>query len=85
MNGQLSGDASTGKSTVLKYYLFLLNNQLNLSTNGLSVSVAGMRGTKINISLMGKDVKVITLGHLGTFKSIHIDEASELIKIYVWV
>jgi len=77
MNAQLSGDASTGKSTVLKYYLFLLNNQLNLSTNGLSVSVAGMRGTKINISLMGKDVKVITLGHLGTFKSIHIDEASE--------
>lgn len=77
MNSQLVGDASTGKSTVLKYYLFLLNNQLNLSTNGLSISVAGLRGTKVNISLMGKDQKIITVGHLGTYKSIHIDEASE--------
>jgi len=76
-NVQVVGDPSTGKSTVLKYYLFLLNNNFNLSTNGLSVSVAGLRGTKSSIMLMGKESKIITTGYLGTFKSIQIDEAGE--------
>jgi len=76
-NIQLVGDASTGKSMILKYYGFLLNNHFNLSTNGLSVSVPALRGTKQTISLMGKEQKIITMGYLGTFKSIHIDEAGE--------
>jgi len=76
-NAQLVGDASTGKSMILKYYGFLLNNHFNLSTNGLSVSVPALRGTKQTISLMGKEQKIITVGYLGTFKSIHIDEAGE--------
>jgi len=76
-NIQILGDASTGKSTVLKYYGFLLNAHLNQSTNGLSTSIPGLRGTKVTISLMGKDLKIITLGHLGTYKTIHIDEAGE--------
>ena len=76
-NVQIVGDASTGKSTILKYYGFLLNGHMNLSTNGLSISVAGLRGTKNVISLMGKDQKIITTGYLGTFRSIHIDEAGE--------
>jgi len=76
-NMQLVGDASTGKSTVLKYYGFLLNNYLNMSTNGLSISIPGLRGTKEVITLMGKEQKIVTTGYLGTFKSIHIDEAGE--------
>ena len=76
-NIQIVGDSSTGKSTILKYYGFLINNQFNLSTNGLSISVPALRGTKQVITLMGKDQKIITVGYLGTFKSIHIDEAGE--------
>jgi len=76
-NIQLVGDSSTGKSTILKYYGFLLSNQFNLSTNGLSISVPALRGTKQSILLMGKEEKIITLGYLGTFKTIHIDEAGE--------
>lgn len=76
-NVQIIGDSSTGKSTVLKYYGFLINNQLNLSTNGLSISIAALRGTRVNIPVMGKEIKVITPGYLGTFKTIHIDEAGE--------
>lgn len=76
-NLQVVGDAATGKSTVLKYYSFLLNGHLNLSTNGLSISIAGLRGTKANISLMGKEIKIVTHGYLGSYLSIHIDEAAE--------
>jgi hypothetical protein len=76
-NIQVVGDAATGKSTVLKYYSFLLNNFLNLSTNGVSISVPALRGTKQVINLMGKDHKIVTTGYLGTFKSIHIDEAGQ--------
>lgn len=76
-NIQVVGDASTGKTTVLKYYGFLLNNHLNLSTSGLNVSIPGMRGTKQTITLMGRDQKIVTPGYLGTFYSIHIDEAGE--------
>ena len=76
-NIQIVGDPSTGKSTILKYYGFLLNNHLNLSSNGLSISVAGLRGTRHAISLMGKEQKIVTTGYLGTFRSIHIDEAGE--------
>lgn len=76
-NIQCIGSPSTGKSLVLKYYGFALNNHLNMSSNGLSISIPGLRGTKVIITLMGKDCKIITIGYLGTFKSIHIDEAGE--------
>lgn len=76
-NIQVVGDASTGKSTTLKYYSFLLNKHLNMTTNGLSCSIAGLRGTRHVISLMGKEQKIITAGQLGTFHTIHIDEAGE--------
>lgn len=76
-NIQVVGDPSTGKSTVLKYFGFLLNNHLNLSSNGLSISIPGLRGTRHTISLMGKEQKIVTTGYLGTFRSIHIDEAGE--------
>jgi hypothetical protein len=77
LNVMVVGDPSTGKSMLLKYYPFLLSNYYNMSTNGLSVSVAGLRGTRSNITLFGRDVKIVTVGHLGTFRSIHIDEAGE--------
>lgn len=76
-NIQLVGGASTGKTTVLKYYGFLLNNHLNLTTNGLSTSVAALRGTRVVVSLMGKEQKIVTTGYLGTYNTIHIDEAGE--------
>jgi len=77
LNVMIVGDPSTGKSLVLKYYPFLLNHYYNLSSNGLSISVPGLRGTRSNINLFGKDIKVITVGHLGSYRSIHIDEAGE--------
>jgi len=76
-NIQIVGDPSTGKSLILKYYGFLLNSTFNLSTNGLSISVPGMRGTSHKIDIFGKESKVVTTGHLGTYTSIHIDEAGE--------
>ena len=76
-NCQILGDASAGKSLVLKYYGYLLNNNFHLSTNGLSISIAGLRGTKVGINLLGSEINVITTGYLGTFKTIHIDEAGE--------
>lgn len=76
-NVQIVGDASTGKTTVLKYYGFLLNNSLNLTSNGLSISIPALRGTRQTVSLFGNETKVITHGYLGSFKTIHIDEAGE--------
>jgi len=76
-NIQIVGDASTGKSTILKYYGFFLNSHYNMSTNGLSISIPGLRGTKQAVNLMGKESKIITHGYLGTFSTIHIDEAGE--------
>ena len=48
-----------------------------MSTNGLSVSIPALRGTRVQINLMGRDTNVVTLGYLGTYKAIHIDEAAE--------
>ena len=76
-NLQLVGDAGSGKSMILEYYGFLLSGNLNLSTNGLSVSVPGLRGTRHTLTLMNKEIKLITMGYLGTYHSIHIDEAAE--------
>jgi len=76
-NMQICGDAGTGKSLILKYFGFLLNNNLNLSTNGLSVSIPGLRGTRHTLTLMNKEIKLVTMGFLGTYHTIHIDEAAE--------
>jgi hypothetical protein len=77
LNVMMVGDPSTGKSMLLKYYSYLLYNYRNLSSNGLSISIPGLRGTKTSINLFGKDIRIITIGHLGVFHSIHIDEAGE--------
>lgn len=76
-NVQIVGNASTGKSTILKYYGFFLHSHYNMSTNGLSISIPGLRGTQHSVNLMGKENKIITHGYLGTFNTIHIDEAGE--------
>ena len=68
---------NSGKSLTLKYYGYLLNNNFHLSTNGLSISIPGLRGTKVSINLLGSEINVITTGYLGTYKTIHIDEAGE--------
>lgn len=73
----LIGDAGTGKSMILKYYSFLLYGNLSLSTNGLSVSVPALRGTRHTLTLMNKEIKLVTVGYLGSFHAIHIDEAGE--------
>ena len=82
-NIQIMGDASCGKSTVLKYYGYMLYNYRHLTSNGQSMSIPGLRGTRETINLLGKDTKIVTIGHLGTFRSIHIDEITdneELVK-----
>jgi len=76
-NIQIVGDASTGKSAILKYFSFLINSNFNLSTNAVSISVPSLRGTRETINLMGRDIKIITLGYLGTYNTIHIDEIAE--------
>lgn len=76
-NVQLVGTASTGKSTLLKYYLCLLNDFKNLSTNGLSISIPSLRGTREKISIFNREISIITLGYFGSYTSIHIDEAGE--------
>lgn len=76
-NIQIVGDASTGKSTVLKYYSFLLSGPLNLSSNGASISIPALRGTRASILLFNKNINIITIGFLGMYKSIHIDEAND--------
>ena len=82
-NIQLVGDASTGKSLVLKYWGYMMDSFSHLQTSGMSISVAGMRGTNVSLPLFNKEIKAITKGYLGTYKSINIDEAGdnkELIK-----
>jgi len=76
-NVQLVGDASTGKSMLLEYYGFLLYNNLFLSSDGVSISIPAMRGTAISVYVMGKVVKKVSLGYLGIYDCIHIDEAGE--------
>jgi len=76
-NIQVVGDASTGKSTVLKYFSFLLNGALNLSSNGASISIPALRGTRASIILFNKTVNIVTIGFLGMYNSIHIDEAND--------
>lgn len=76
-NIQVVGDTATGKSTILKYYGYLLNTYHHLTTNGLSISVPGLRGTRTTLTVFNKDIKIITPGHLGSYKIIHIDEAGE--------
>lgn len=77
MNIQIVGDTSTGKSMLLKYYGFLLYGSLNLESNGVSISVPALRGTRAVITLFNRDHKIITLGYLGCYRCIHIDEAGE--------
>jgi hypothetical protein len=76
-NIQIVGDRSTGKSMLLKYYSILLYNSLFSSSNGLSISIPSLRGTKYSVTLMGKEQKIVSVGYLGTYKNIHIDEAGE--------
>ena len=76
-NLQVVGDAATGKTTTIKFYSYALNGYRNLETNGTSVSVPGLRGTRATIELFGKEQKIVTIGHLGCYDSIHIDEAGE--------
>jgi len=78
-NVQLVGGPSVGKTLVLKYYGFLLNSSLHLMTNGMSVSIPGLRGSKLGVSIpvFNKDQSIISIGHLGRYKTINIDEAGQ--------
>lgn len=76
-NIQIIGDMSSGKSWVLKRFGFMLNSNYHMSTNGLSVSIPSLRGTRTKINIMNKEVDINKMGHLGTYKTIHIDEAGE--------
>lgn len=74
-NVQLCGEKSTGKSMLLEHWGFLLNGGKHLSTNGLSISIPALRGTRRNIIVFGKEHKAFAMGLLAAKTSIHIDEA----------
>lgn len=76
-NIQIVGNKSTGKTTLLTYWGYALNNAFHKSSDGNSISIPGLRGTRTTINAMGKDIKIITIGYLGTCKTIHIDEAGQ--------
>lgn len=76
-NCQVVGDKSTGKTTVLKYYGYLMYIHFHLSSLGTNISVPGLRGTRTKMILMNKEINVVSPGYLGTYEAIHIDEIGE--------
>jgi hypothetical protein len=74
---QLVGDRSTGKSTVLKYYGFMLHNYKHMTTNSTDLSIPGLRGSKERQNILGKEQSLVTMGLLGSYRSIHIEEAAD--------
>jgi hypothetical protein len=77
LNVQVVGDAGTGKTLILTYYGYLLSGQQHKSTDGISISAAAMRGTETKITVGNKITSISVWGHLGTYRTIHIDEAGE--------
>jgi hypothetical protein len=73
-NVQIVGDPSTGKSLILKKYGYFLYNYMHCETNGASISVPALRGTRKSVSFFGKEYRIISAGYLGKYHSIHIDE-----------
>jgi hypothetical protein len=76
-NLQIIGDMSSGKSWTLRRFGFMLNSNYHMSSNGLSISIPSLRGTRTKINIMNKEVDINKMGLLGTYKTIHIDEAGE--------
>jgi hypothetical protein len=76
-NVDATGEKSSGKSLLLKYYGMLLDNKFFLSSNGLSISVPSLRGTMEKVYIMDEEVFINRPGYLGTYKTIHIDEIGE--------
>jgi hypothetical protein len=82
-NLYLIGQRATGKSLVLKYWSPMLYGWYAYSSTGVSISVPSLRGTEVKLNLLGKDISDLSVGYLGIFKSITIDEAGqneELVK-----
>lgn len=76
-NIDFTGEKSTGKSMLFKYYGVTLYSYGFLSTNGLSVSIPALRGTSDKAYVMNKEMNINRIGYLGTYKKIHIDEVGE--------
>lgn len=74
-NIQIVGDTSTGKSLILRHYGTLLYSSGYIPTSGISCSVPGLRGTREATDILGIGIKTISLGLLGSYYCIHIDEA----------
>lgn len=74
MNAALLGAPSSGKTYVSKKYLPVLYPNY-LFTTGMRISEPAMRGTTTSVPMIsGKEEKVETVGHLGTYKVILIEE-----------
>jgi hypothetical protein len=77
----VTGDSGTGKTLAIDTYNYLLYNFNYLSTTGNDISSAGLRGSDTTISLFNKTIPQTTIGHLGTYKNIYIDEAGNNLSL----
>jgi hypothetical protein len=80
-NIQLVGDKSSGKSLVLDYYCCLLNGGKHKLTDGGSISLPALRGTKKVTFIFNKQIHTVTKGYLGQYYSITINEAGENLEL----
>lgn len=76
LNVQLIGSKSTGKSMILKNYGHVLYGSFFLSALGTGTSIPALRGTMRTIRIM-KEIKIPTIGYLGQYRGIHIDEMKD--------
>jgi hypothetical protein len=76
-NFMIVGEPSSGKSFSVSNYSCLLNGFHNKFTQGISVSVPAFRGTSDTLSYMGRDFRSVTIGYLGLYHTIIVDEAGQ--------
>lgn len=76
-NIQLLGDASTGKTSTMRYYGFSLYGAFCNMGNGVSTSIPGLRGSEKTIELFGMKKDIVTPGLLSSKHLLIIDEINQ--------
>ena len=76
LNMALVGSKGVGKTFVPKMYMPCLSNNI-LFTNVNSISIPSLRGTEKTITLLNKKMSVSTVGQLGSYDDIYVDEMFE--------
>ena len=76
LNMALVGSKGVGKTFVPKMYMPCMSNNI-LFTNVNSISIPSLRGTEKSITLLNKKMSVSTVGQLGSYDDIYVDEMFE--------